>query len=125
CTAPDTCGGGGTANVCGTASTPPPGGGVTAKSCASADVQAAIDSAASGSTVVIPNGTCTWSSGVTIHGKAITLLGQSTAGVVLTVNTTYGIDVTEDTALHSEIGHLTATGSGTLMRIGAHTSPVD
>ncbi len=50
---------------------------VDAASCSSSDVQTAINNAASGDVVVVPSGSCTWSSQVTISGKALTLAGQT------------------------------------------------
>src|SRR5512143_3150005 len=47
----------------------------TAASCSSTDIQAAINSAVAGDTVVVPNGTCAWTSGVTINGKGIKVQG--------------------------------------------------
>jgi hypothetical protein len=47
------------------------------------DTQAAIDAARPGSTVQIPNGSYSWTSGVTISGKGIRLLGQSVNGVTI------------------------------------------
>jgi hypothetical protein len=63
------------------------GGVVPATSCSQQDVQAAIDAAADGDTVTVPEGTCTWTTlvpetpAVVIEGKAITLQG---AGIDLT-----------------------------------------
>src|SRR5262245_43408152 len=68
---------------------------INAATCSSTDVQAAINPAAGGDTVVIPNGACTWTSGVTINGKGIVLTGQSKTGVAITNNASYGITVTE------------------------------
>jgi hypothetical protein len=51
-----------------------------------ADTQAAINAAADGFTVQIPNGTYSWSSRVTLPGKAITLRGQSVGGVLIINN---------------------------------------
>jgi hypothetical protein len=49
---------------------------IPAASCSNTSVQAAVNAAASGDTVVIPAGTCTWTARVTIPGtKAITLQG--------------------------------------------------
>lgn len=53
-------------------------------STSSADVQAKIDVAITGDTVIIRNGSATWSTPVTISGKAITLKGQSHGGVTIT-----------------------------------------
>jgi len=54
---------------------------ITAASCSSSDVQAAINSAKDGDTVLIPAGTCTWLSPVTVS-TAITLQG---AGIDRTI----------------------------------------
>ncbi len=48
---------------------------INATSCSQADVQSAINAASNGDTVVVPSETCTWSSGVTINGKSITVQG--------------------------------------------------
>jgi len=49
---------------------------IQAASCSQADVQAAIDSAIDGDTVLVPAGTCTWTQGVEISTpKAITIQG--------------------------------------------------
>lgn len=56
---------------------------VTAASCNATDVQAAIDQAADGYTVVIPAGTCTWKSAVTISKQTLTLRGASETGTVI------------------------------------------
>ncbi len=47
------------------------------------DTQAAINAAHPGSTVRIPNGTYSWTSAVTIPGKAIHLTGQSAEGATV------------------------------------------
>jgi hypothetical protein len=100
-----------------------------AASCASTDVQAAINSAASGDTVVIPDGGCTWTSGVSISGKGIVLQGQSTAGVVITNNVTAGqaFFIKEDATKHTQIDHLTIVGNSSAVAIvvDAHDTPDD
>jgi hypothetical protein len=48
---------------------------VTAASCSSFDVQAAINSAAAHDTVIVPPGNCIWTSTVTIASKGLTLTG--------------------------------------------------
>ena len=91
-----------------------------AASCASTDVQAAVNSAASGDTVLIPNGSCTWTSGVSISGKGIILQGQSTAGVIITNNVTSGpaaFYVQEDATTHTQIAQLTIIGNAILTAI--------
>ncbi|MGH9688363.1 MAG: hypothetical protein ACRD5K_14860 [Candidatus Acidiferrales bacterium] len=54
----------------------------TAASCATGDVQSAINSAAEGGTVSIPAGTCTWTSGVTISGKGVDVEGAGGGGII-------------------------------------------
>lgn len=56
---------------------------IVARSCSKAAVQDAIDDAADGDTVVIPNGSCAWSSGIALT-KQITLRGASATGVTIT-----------------------------------------
>src|SRR6516225_2881777 len=58
-------------------------------------VQSAINNAPVGSTVTIPNGTYTWTSGVRVN-KAIKLQGQSPGGVTLKA-TNMGFNMIEAT----------------------------
>jgi hypothetical protein len=51
-----------------------------------ADTQAALNAAPDGSTVQIPNGTHSWSSRVSLPGRAITLRGESIGGVLIVNN---------------------------------------
>ena len=60
---------------------------VTAASCNASDVQAAINAATEGQTVAVPAGTCTWTSGVTISGKGITVTGAG-SGRIIAISTT-------------------------------------
>ncbi|MCK5232284.1 MAG: hypothetical protein KAR13_18580, partial [Desulfobulbaceae bacterium] len=56
---------------------------INAASCSQSDVQAAINSATTGDSVIVPSGNCTWSSTVTISSdKKITLQG---AGIDSTI----------------------------------------
>ena len=55
---------------------------VNAATCNSADVQTAISSATEGSTVAIPAGTCTWTSGVSISGKGVVVQGAGAGRVI-------------------------------------------
>jgi hypothetical protein len=86
---------------------------INAATCQSASVQTAINTALRGDTVIIPNGACTWTSGVTISGKGIVLKGQSTAGVIITnsVTTTSAIKVKEDNQFHTQIAQLSIVGN--------------
>ena len=61
---------------------PAPANTVTAASCSTSAVQAAITSAATGDTVLIPSGTCAWTSGVTTSGKGITLQGAGSGRII-------------------------------------------
>lgn len=53
-----------------------------AASCATSDVQAAINLATEGSTVTIPAGTCSWTTGVTLSGKGIKIQGAGSGKIV-------------------------------------------
>jgi hypothetical protein len=55
---------------------------IDATSCSSAAVQAAINAAVDGDTVVIPSGNCAWTSGVTINGKGIELQGAGSGRII-------------------------------------------
>ncbi len=58
---------------------------IPAASCSQADVQAAINSASTGDTVVVPLGSCEWSLDVTIpDAKKITLKGAGVGSTVIT-----------------------------------------
>ena len=54
----------------------------TAASCSTTDVQAAINRTAGGDTVIVPSGSCAWTSGVTISGKGITVTGQGSGRII-------------------------------------------
>jgi hypothetical protein len=54
----------------------------TAATCNSSDVQTAINAAAEGDTVIIPAGTCSWTSGVSISGKGITVQGAGSGRII-------------------------------------------
>lgn len=84
--------------------------GLRAMSCSSAHVQLAIDTAVARQTVVVPNGSCTWATGVSIPGKAITLAGETQGGVTLIDNLPdggYFIAIGESTSGHVEVKNLT------------------
>jgi len=97
----------------------------TAATCSAPDVQAAINASATGDAVVIPAGSCTWTSGVTISGKGIVLQGVSPGAVTITNGAVYGVDVTEDGTFHTEISKLTVTGTGVFIRILPRAEPTD
>lgn len=62
------------------------GGDVPAADCSQAAVQAAVDAAGNGATVVVPAGRCTWNQAVSIENKALRLrgAGSTDAGTVIT-----------------------------------------
>lgn len=78
-----------------------------ADSCARADVQAAIDAAADGDTVVVPPGTCSWTEGIAFN-KAIHLVGQTPGAVTLLhdAGASYLFEVTESPVRSIEIANL-------------------
>ena len=88
-------------------------GTVAASSCAQATIQSAIDSAASGDTVTVPAGSCTWTTSVSISNKGITLRGagigqtnitDGTSGQALKINVdsnTHFVDVSGFTFIKS------------------------
>ncbi len=92
---------------------------ITASSCSSSDVQNAINSASTGDTVVVPGGSCNWSSGVSIpSSKAITVNGGG--------NTTIsgGISLTAGTSGTSRITGFTFTSNNAITTQGStSTSP--
>jgi len=65
---------------------------INTASCSQTDIQAAITSATTGDTVVVPSGSCIWTTSISIPDeKKITLQG---AGMNFTVITTSGINMT-------------------------------
>lgn len=82
---------------------------IKAASCNTSDVQAAINAASNGDTVVIPDGSCAWSSGI-ITTKQITIQGESVGGVTITdtdlnVNDTL-LSFTSGNSFHVTIANL-------------------
>jgi len=55
---------------------------INAASVSQADVSAAINSAANGDTVVIPAGTSTWTTGISVSGKAIKIQGAGSGRII-------------------------------------------
>ena len=55
----------------------------TAASCSRNDVGAAVNSAVDGDTIVIPAGTCTWTSNLTITDKILTIQGAGMNSTIL------------------------------------------
>lgn len=70
---------------------------INAVSCSDSDIQTAINSSSHGDTVVIPNGSCTWTTGIGFSGKKVILRGESKAGVRITKPSgNYAVAIAED-----------------------------
>lgn len=84
---------------------------ITAKSCNTSDVQSAINAAAEGDTVNIPAGTCTWTSGVTVSGKGINIVGAGTSRIIAVASTSSAVPLQTGnlalTILGADPGHPT------------------
>jgi hypothetical protein len=82
---------------------------ITASSCAQSAVQGAVNSAADGDIVVVPSGSCTWTSPLQISGKGIHLKGQAKGSVNIThsVGNANLISVSTDASHSVEISNLT------------------
>ena len=79
------------------------GPGVNAASCNTGDVQKAINTASEGETVYIPSGTCSWTSGVTISGKGITVQGAGAGRVIAVDVETTALGLTTGTKTFSNV----------------------
>lgn len=79
---------------------------INAASCTATDVQTAINTAITGDRVLLPTCIENWTSGVTVSGKNITLLGNGVANTVITTSgaasywLNIGTTATRVTALH-------------------------
>src|SRR5688572_30520836 len=87
---------------------------INAASCKSSDVQAAINTAQNGDTVVVPSGTCAWTTTVVMN-KAIKL---TTSGTVTILNNMTGsadmLQLFESASGHAELsGFIFEQGTGT------------
>ena len=69
------------------------------------DVQAAINSAAEGDTVIVPEGTCTWTSGVTISGKGIIVQGAGSGRIIAYDNGTETLTIGTGTKTFTIAGY--------------------
>lgn len=72
---------------------------INAASCSQTHVQTAVNSAVNGDTVLVPAGTCTWNSAVSITNKTITLTGA-------------GAEPGGTKVVYGSTGHSYASGSG-------------
>ena len=102
---------------------------ITAASCSATDVGAAINAASNGDTVVIPNGSCTWTSGITMS-KQITLRGASVDGVTISHGAGSGtlLTVNIGSSARTRISNLRfmpGNGTGVYIQVnGAGLTPV-
>jgi hypothetical protein len=100
---------------------------LNAASCSTSSVQAAINTAAHGDTVVIPNGTCTWTSGISTS-KQITITGQTRGGVVITHSAGGGdlFALKTGASFSTRLSNLTflaGSGTGRYLHIGGPGKP--
>jgi hypothetical protein len=77
---------------------------ITAPSCNQADVQNAIEQAADGDTVLVPAGSSTWTSGISIS-KTLVLKGAGIGRTLITNNFPEGslVNISESTTGHIRI----------------------
>src|SRR5438876_7932866 len=102
---------------------------VTATSCNVSDVQTAINSAKDGDTVIIPNGSCSWSSGIST-AKQITIQGATVGGVTITdADANAGdnlLSLTIGNSFHTNIAYLRVlpgTGKGSYISMNGTGLP--
>jgi hypothetical protein len=97
---------------------------ITASNCSSSAVQAAVNAAANGDTVIIPSGSCAWASGITTN-KQIKIRGQAQGSVFLTLAGPMTMFVvTAGSSFSTEIAYLNfLPGSGTGNYVKVFGSP--
>lgn len=83
---------------------------IAARSPSQSDVQTAISSAAEGDTVMVPAGSVSWGSPVSIGGKAITVLGAGIDATVITSGQAFNIEGVEGKSFR--VSGFTFKGSG-------------
>jgi hypothetical protein len=90
-----------------------------AATCNTSDVQAAINSASEGDTVIIPAGTCTWTSGVTISGKGIAVTGQGSGRIIAISSSTLALGTGSKTltVIGADPGHMLSISTGQTLTI--------
>ena len=100
---------------------------IAAASCSVASVQAAITAAVNGDTVVIPNGSCTWTSGIAVS-QQITITGQTKGSVQLThsAGTADLLSITTGSSVSTQVSNLTflaGTGTGRYLNLAGSGKP--
>ena len=83
---------------------------INATSCSQVNVQTAINAATNGDTVSIPAGSCSWSGSVSWTNKNIAVVGAGAGSTVVTANTAFDVEVTQNPASFRITG-MTLTGS--------------
>lgn len=66
--------------------TPSKAANINAASCSQTDVQSAINAAADGDRVLVPAGSCTWTTTISWSGKDLTLEGNGIGSTIITIN---------------------------------------
>lgn len=75
--------------------------------CSQPDVQSQVNAAIDGDTILIPPGSCTWTTAIKWSNKNITLQGAGIGSTVITFNADPGIAVTADTKASFRITGMT------------------
>jgi hypothetical protein len=92
---------------------------ITAASCNAADVQAALSKAGAGSTVVVPAGTCTWSTKISWNAPAnVTLRGAGSESVVGGGDATVIIDDLNRSSYDAGLLEINTNANGTFRLTG-------
>jgi hypothetical protein len=100
---------------------------ISARSCSVADVQTAINAASNGDTVLIPAGSCTWTTGIAVS-KQITITGLVKGSVLIThsAGTSDLLAITTGPLFSttvSNLNFLAGTGTGRYMNIAGTGQP--
>lgn len=67
---------------------------MNAANCSQPAVQAAVNASSTGDEVVVPSGSCTWDTGITIHNKSINLIGAGRTNTIITFTPQYAVKLT-------------------------------
>ena len=91
------------------------GNNIAAASCAVSDVQSAVNSARDADTVIVPSGTCTWTSSVNIFGKGIRVTGAGSGRIIAYDNGTEMLSIGTGTKIISAAGFSPGFGESTFI----------
>jgi hypothetical protein len=85
---------------------------INAKSCSNSDIQSAISSAASGDTITVPSGNCTWTSTVTIpEDKTIKLIGAGSSNTIISRDNPMVVSLSPNSRVSGFRFNLTGSGA--------------